>query len=184
MHLFGVQLLDRATFEGYEWRPASDSALLALNRMPLKELKLDIGLHASLQDTLQEPNHETICDICQKKFVDIMLETAWPHIRGHPVELTGFVKSAQKIAFEAKAAHTHEMKKLGFAGWEDEEDKLDGGVRLDGMPIDSVDLHHSATFVAPAPEDHKPLEVDLPFNCECRPRCWEKWTVEDEPEEE
>lgn len=185
LDLFGVHLLDKSTLKDYKWRPAHRQALLALSKMPLKELKLDIALHATLQENHEEPLEDAEYDICQKKFVDVVLHFAWPYLKGYPVELTGHVGKAQKVAFEAKAAHMHKMKKLGFAGWEDEEDQLDGGVRLDGKPVESVDLAHSPVFTRPTtPEKLQPLQVDLPMLCECKPHCWVKWTEEDEPEEE
>jgi hypothetical protein len=60
---------------------------------------------------------------CQKSTVDWLLEAAGPWIRGHPVGLTGCVKTIQREFFEAASLVQRRRveiwfkKSAGFEGW-------------------------------------------------------------------
>ncbi|KAF1343617.1 hypothetical protein BDV97DRAFT_364723 [Delphinella strobiligena] len=93
------------------------------------------------------PSPSRLCDVeaielgCQRKAVDLILESAWPFLKGLPITLTGYVKTDQKAAFEAKALVAYKMKKEKKdkdMHKSDETDRLElddgeeGGVFLDG----------------------------------------------------
>ncbi|KAK4545532.1 hypothetical protein LTR36_002882 [Oleoguttula mirabilis] len=132
--LFGCSIGDDRVY------PTTRSAS-ALRTMTLDRLVLFFT-----PPSLTTGNHHTD-GACQQTIVDWILAAAWPWVRGHAaVEVTGFVKARQKLAFET--ACMMERKKLelwqkqrlavGLAHgnleeydeWVDDED--DGGVRLDG----------------------------------------------------
>ena len=82
---------------------------------------------------------------CQRKAVEMILGEAWPLVRGHQVQLTGFIENDQKVEFGAtflKERKRYEMwqSQRVAAGLErgllyeyDEEfDEEEGGIPLDG----------------------------------------------------
>ena len=87
---------------------------------------------------------------CQKAAVDVIMDAAWPSIRGLPVILTGYVKDSQKKAIEAHIQSERRMYALyeafcrdigkycslhafdSWVKWMMAEKQ--GGVRLDGEP--------------------------------------------------
>ncbi|KAK5171926.1 uncharacterized protein LTR77_003563 [Saxophila tyrrhenica] len=87
--LFGGQFEDDGVMT------APHQAATTLRNMRLSKLRLRIA----------EPRPVTADErfdgACQKTVVDWILEAAWPTVRGHPVELAGYVKARQKRAFEA-----------------------------------------------------------------------------------
>lgn len=125
-----------------EFRYQSPRIIQALRKMTLNHLELSIA-PPSLR------TESTWADgACQSIVVDWILEAAWPWVRGHPVKVTGYVKSKQKVAFEAlclvekravEVMRGHRIA-LGLTeGTLEEYDEWlecleddDGGVRLDG----------------------------------------------------
>jgi hypothetical protein len=91
-------------------------AALALRHMKLTRLRL----------TIAPPSTTTASGMfdgaCQKAAVEWILEAAWPFVRGHPVELSGFVKTSQKETFEAKC----DAARTDFEMWH--KDNVDAGL--------------------------------------------------------
>lgn len=113
---------------------------------------------------------------CQRVAVDMIMEAAWTIVRGHPLELTGYIKDDQKRIYEARGVL--ERKRVQAwrkkrAGWglpdgslEEYAEELDeqvGGVPLSGARLET------------AQEDFPAPEYDL--KCHCDPPCTEEtWT--------
>lgn len=116
---------------------------------------------------------------CQKTIVKWIWAAAWPFVRGHPVTVTGYVKTSQKEAFAAQIAH--ERKKidrwqrqvralgLGEASMQDYYEWLDeqeGGVLLSGEQSGEIEAKAAA-------EDWPPV-------CRCANECLqESWIADD-----
>ncbi|KAK6438834.1 hypothetical protein LTR95_004969, partial [Oleoguttula sp. CCFEE 5521] len=121
-------------------------------------------------------------EACQKTVVGWILEAAWEHVKGHPVMLSGYIKTAQKTAFEGanaawKAAYETKRKRYGlpistlkvldYDEWLSgaDEDVDGGGIRLQteterGGKVEEVTEYDGAI------ESH-----DLPARCSCKVRC-------------
>ena len=124
---------------------------------------------------------------CQKTVVDWILDRAWPLVRGHPVQVTGFVKTRQKAAFEAaclverKRVEIWKKQKVAAGVCEDLElseydrelDDEDGGVILNERARDVMakEGKGGAGFVEIT--EHTPI-------CRCTVPCTvEHWTPEE-----
>ncbi|KAI7283283.1 hypothetical protein KC343_g2126 [Hortaea werneckii] len=116
---------------------------------------------------------------CQKTIVKWIWAAAWPFVRGHPVTVTGYVKTSQKEAFEAQVADERrkidrwqrQVRALGlgeasvqdYYEWLDEQE---GGVLLSGEQRGEIDAKAAA-------EDWPPV-------CRCSNECLqESWTADD-----
>jgi hypothetical protein len=92
---------------------------------------------------------------CQRTAVNMIMDAAWPSIRGLPVTITGYVKDSQKKAIEAHAQLERNMYAL-FGAWCRDVGKRcslraydswvewmmaekQGGVRLDGEPWGEIE---------------------------------------------
>ena len=146
-------------------------AAMALKHMELTKLRLTIAPPSAATNT------GTFDGACQKAAVEWILKAAWPFVRGHPVELTGFVKTSQKAAFEEKCEATRadfeEWKKGNTAAGLPEgslteylqEIDEDGGVLLDEEK-------------GAQKEEHKVEHPEL--HCRCKVRCTlRQWTADD-----
>jgi hypothetical protein len=71
-------------------------AALALKSMQLSCLKLTITAPSDTTVNGLDP------DACNKVEMKFLQHAAWPFVRGQPVELGGYVKTSQKLAFEGK----------------------------------------------------------------------------------
>lgn len=131
------------------------------------------------------PSSSGLCDVeaidlgCQKKAVDLILESAWPFIQGLPIAVTGHAKTDHKAAFEARADAAYkmkkekkieEMKKANEADRLELDDREEGGVYLDGsgavagwdvaaraMPTTRVDVCACAKCQEPAADEPEEL---------------------------
>lgn len=113
---------------------------------------------------------------CQRKVVDLMLEAAWPFVRGQPVTVTGYAKSDQKAAFEKKAAQAYEERhRADQEGSQACDDDEDGGVKLDGS--ETVEVEQSLEL------EHV-ISANLPLTCQCKRSCIDDWSPDDEDDEE
>lgn len=118
---------------------------------------------------------------CQKKVVDVLLELAWPFVRGHPVKLSGFVKDFQKTTFEAaclveRKKYEAWQQQRAAAGldegyvrnYQEEIDEEEGGVMLNGS-VNEVVVASTTTELTAAS-----------MRCRCRVRCSKgPWTAGD-----
>ncbi|CAK4031603.1 Hypothetical predicted protein [Lecanosticta acicola] len=168
--LFGFHINDIYDFEP-NWR-----AVGTLREMELKELRLHI--HRP-----QRASPHTLTDYaCQKIACDWIFEAAFDWIKGHPVELTGWIKTRQKQAFEAKLAEAR-AEYLAWCGewsgysettlveWDEYEYQEDGGVMVDGRQ--KAELTESKW-----PRVRR-VERDDPI-CFCAVSCdMENWTADD-----
>lgn len=116
---------------------------------------------------------------CQRVAVDMIMDAAWPVIRGHPVSIHGFVKDSQKNLYKAREAlerqrvqawrkrrEAYGLPEGSLKEYNEEIDEEVGGVRLDGSMLE-VD-----------PDLGPPIEYDL--TCRCDPPCREEtWTSAD-----
>ncbi|TKA23279.1 hypothetical protein B0A50_07336 [Salinomyces thailandicus] len=159
LKLFGWKFGDVHTFTASRF-------VGALHTMELHRLAIDI---APPSLTTESPWFD---GVCQKIVAGWILEAAWPWVRGHPVEVTGYVKSFQKQAFEARAvAERQQIENWKVCGRElglgegtmqeyyEELDEEEGGVSLDG---------------AGGGKPNGSLAVDVPSyppNCYCLPLC-------------
>ena len=140
---------------------------------------------------LRMPHPSSTCDVsllddgCQKKAVDLILEAAWPYVKGQPITVTGYVKKSQKRAYESMAKKAirekDRMESLGLI-WdgetEDETDKdVGGGVMLDGSGAVKGELSMLAMATEKGQREHV-VEVVLPLVCECETSCLEDWSPE------
>lgn len=172
MHLFSTDHIrrDKKTKEevvGYGY-PA-----LALRSMKLNTLRLTI---AAPSLTTKSGKFD---GACQKIAVDMIMDAAWPIIRGHPLELRGYVKDFQRKIYEAR--DVLERKRIQAwqkkrATWglsegspeeydEDMEDDEVGGVFLNGS--------------RPEIEPEEMPDVEWNLECRCDPKCREEtWTAE------
>lgn len=171
MHLFSTDHIRRdkktkAEFVGFG-HPA-----LALRSMKLNSLRLTVAAPSLTTKTGKFDG------ACQHVGVDMIMEAAWPIIRGHPLELRGYVKDFQKQIYEAR--DVLERKRIQAwqkkrAAWglpegslaeydEDTSDEGVGGVFLNGSRPEI------------APEQTPEVEYDL--ECRCEPKCREEtWTA-------
>ena len=162
--------------------PGGSPEALALRQMKLNRLLL----------TIQAPSFTTASGrfdgACQKTAVDLILDAAWPFVRGHPVQLAGYVKRTQKNAFEAKCLVERKKFELwqkqrlairlsegDLRGYYDELDEEDGGVILDEKTR-ALDEALKDEIV----EVEKAEEEETSLTCKCRVPCTPKhWTPED-----
>lgn len=80
----------------FEYAPST--AAKVLRKMTLNRLEL------SFNPPSKNPESTLIDGACQKTVVNWILTAAWPWVRGHPVMVTGSVKTKQKAAFEASCS--------------------------------------------------------------------------------
>ena len=127
---------------GYGTAGKPSSAARAMRGLELDKLELRIAAPSLNTDS------QWLDGACNKTVVDRIFHVAWPWIRGHPVEITGLVKTSQKAAFEAaclKERHLFglwQKQNLAVGGnadglkeydeWLKEMEGPDGGVRLEG----------------------------------------------------
>ncbi|KAK5123409.1 hypothetical protein LTR85_002841 [Meristemomyces frigidus] len=166
--LFGFNFGDELVY------PTSRSAR-ALRQLSLTRLVLFLAPPSLTTETRRTDG------ACQQTVVDWILEAAWTWVRGHPVTVTGYVKSKQKVAFEAtcsterKSFELWQRQRLAvgltegtleeYDEWQDDED---GGVRLDG----SVEGTGGKSV-----RDDGPME--LPPICRCLVPCTVKeWNAD------
>lgn len=152
-------------------------AAIALKHMQFTKLRL----------TIAPPSTTTTSGMfdgaCQKAAVEWILQAAWPFVRGHSVELSGFVKTSQKVAFQEKcqAARTdfEEWKKGNkdagltegtLAEYVQELDEDDGVI---------VDDEKRATMEK-MKEAEKGMVEHPQLHCRCKVRCsLRTWTADD-----
>nr|OQO08735.1 hypothetical protein B0A51_17884 [Rachicladosporium sp. CCFEE 5018] len=121
-------------------------------------------------------------EACQETVVGWILEVAWEHVKGHPVALTGYIKTVQNVAFEGanaawKAAWKTKreqygllastLKLLDYDEWLSgaDEDEDDGGVRL------QIDTESEVKVEEITEYDGQIESWDLPARCSCKVRC-------------
>lgn len=153
----------------------------------------DLSNLTSLEIHIAPPSRATektwLEGACQKTAVDLIVNAAWPSIRGLPVTFTGFIKDNQKKAIQArvqaeKALYDY-FKAYSLASgnssflrdYHEFADKMmaeeQGGVRLDGRAWG--DEKEKAEWECVSGED---LEAAL--WCSCKTRCtWEEWDPRD-----
>jgi hypothetical protein len=84
------------------------SAAMRLRKMTLSKLRITIAAPSFYTA------RERFDGACQKVVVDWIFEAAFCSVRGHAVEVNGFVKAAQKAAFEAACGE----EKKRFEMWQ------------------------------------------------------------------
>jgi hypothetical protein len=120
-------------------------------------------------------------DACQKTAVNMIIDAAWPSIRGLPVTITGFVKDSQKRAIEARVqserhmyvyfkAWCHDVGKCcslrAYDAWVNGmEAEEQGGVRLDG------EAHGSDESGRLEWQNMGPLDLKMAMFCTCKKPC-------------
>lgn len=130
---------------------------------------------------------------CQKTAVDMIMDAAWPSIRGLPVTITGYVKDSQKKAIEAHVQSERNMYGLyetfcrgigkpfslgAYDSWvEWMMAEKEGGVRLDGEPRVEVEADevNRLQWNCMSTQDLRML-----MWCSCEKRCClEEWDPAD-----
>lgn len=113
---------------------------------------------------------------CQRVAVDMIMEAAWPIIRGHPLVLDGYVKDLQQKAYQARdvlereRVHAWQKKRKAWgleegslAEYDEELDAEVGGVPLNGS--------------TPEFAQEQVSEPEQNLVCHCDPPCTEEqWT--------
>ncbi|KAJ9627064.1 hypothetical protein H2203_003525 [Taxawa tesnikishii (nom. ined.)] len=146
----------------------------ALRKMRLNSLTLVMPCPQSMMHT------PWLDGGCQKVYVDCVLEAGWRFIKGHPVVIRGYVKTAQKEHWEKKIRAALEEQQFwektlgmsrddGLVRWSAaDNDDEEGGVRLDGALEDPVQEERA--------EELLPLR-----DCFCAKDCQElPWDPEDD----
>jgi hypothetical protein len=127
---------------------------------------------------------------CQKKAVDMIIDAAWPSIRGLPVTITGFVKDSQKKAIEARIHCERETYALfeawccdvgktcslcAYDAWVDGmKGEKQGGVRLDG------EAHAADESERPEWRYMSTRDLKMAMECTCKKSCTsEDWDAAD-----
>jgi hypothetical protein len=132
---------------------------------------------------------------CQKTAINMIIDAAWPSIRGLPVTVTGYVKDSQKREIEdrvqserdAYALFEAQCRKIGkhcsllvYDRWvngEIAEEKEQGGVRLDGEPWAAVEAGESGALQWNCMSNQDLREI---MWCTCEKRCsLDMWDSED-----
>jgi len=166
LKLFGFT----ATAEELDFAPSRSAR--ALRKMDLDLLELSfVPPSLCTKSTLLD-------SACQKTVVAWILQAAWQWVKGHPVVVRGYIKTRQKVAFDAACAverrrfelwyrvveaTTRDLEK--YDQWlEEVRDDDDGGVSL----TDKRSEHKNAMVLE---------EVVLPPRCRCVVRCSEKTWV-------
>lgn len=123
---------------------------------------------------------------CQKTAINMIMDAAWPSIKGLPVSITGYVKDGQKKAIEARLQserNAYELfesqcrvigKECSLSVWDRwvngamAEEREHSGVRLDGEPWPAVDAEESGALQwnSMPTEDLRDL-----MWCNCENRC-------------
>jgi hypothetical protein len=112
-----------------------------LRTMPnLASLEIHFNAPSSLE---QKP---WLDGACQRLAIDVIMDAAWPSIRGLPVILTGYIKDSQKKGIEARVKAERVLYGLSLASgncsslrsYDASTSRMmaeeQGGVRLDGRP--------------------------------------------------
>lgn len=170
-----------------EGRPDKERVFFYRSAMMLRKMKL-----TRLRLVFAAPSCTTrtgwFDGSCQKAVVQIILEDAWDWVKGHPLELGGFIKRRQKEIWET--ACREERKKFltwraqtmaaggGDNGTLEEYDlwthdfwEEDGGVFVDGVAND--DVEDAANGLVEDGDSYS-------FDCSCRVPCAEEeWDPED-----
>ena len=150
--------------------------------MALKHMKL-----TRLRLTIAPPSTTTASGMfdgaCQKAAVEWILDAAWPFVRGHLVELSGFVKTSQKAAFEAKCDAT----RTDFEMWQKEN--VDAGLAEGSLAeyLQEVDQDGGVIVddekrakMEELEEANKGTTHDPQLLCCCKVPCTlSKWTADD-----
>jgi hypothetical protein len=121
---------------------------------------------------------------CQRLAIDLIMNAAWPSIRGLPVIITGCITDSQKKAIEARVQVERVLYGLGLTSGKCNDLRSydaftsrmmaeeQGGVRLDGKPWDDdtkLDWGSMSTW-----------DKKAAVWCECETKCTEKgWDLED-----
>lgn len=145
----------------------------ALKYMTLDSLRLVVDRPAP------RTSQGAFAGACQVKFVEWLMESAWPFMRGQSVELAGCVKWRQSIAFRGRCKAFREGLKLWnefriadgkpegqlveFLQEIDDDDEEEGGVSL-SEPLNEKRMKDEA--LTPA---QRRMYPDL--KCQCKKRC-------------
>lgn len=163
--------------ESGEAIPDKSRAAVALKHMRFTKLRL----------TIAPPSPATASglfdDACQKAAVKWILEAAWPFVRGHPVELSGFVKTSQKVAFEEKC----QAARTDFEEWK--KGNVDAGLAEENLAEYLQELDEDGGVLV---DDEKRAEVEKlkeaekgtfkhpQLQCRCKVRCsLRHWSTDD-----
>lgn len=153
-----------------------------LQKMRLNSLDLIVSTPSSTT------GHGCFEGACQKTMVEWLLEAAWPIVRGQPIKVNGYIKAQQKATFEAASLVDRKRYEawqgtvtaagLDTSSWSyhewlsDEECEEDGGMRLDGVPV-------QASKTAHVREDDGRAKL-MPPTCLCQPQfTLDTWSTED-----
>ncbi|EME48422.1 hypothetical protein DOTSEDRAFT_18956 [Dothistroma septosporum NZE10] len=163
LRLFGFYFNEDAI---YDAKPA----VYCLRELDLKLLTIRIGPPITYR-TIYGSNTTS----CQKKAVKHILRAAYPWVKGHPVEVIGFIVSKQKFIYESKMKERRqefEIWRQTGGGTLREWDEDEGGVPVG----DDGDTGEKELEVEMQRER---LGVEWPPRCRCRVHCGKiKWTSE------
>jgi hypothetical protein len=116
---------------------------------------------------------------CQRTVVDMIMNVAWPSIRGLPVNITGYVKDDQKKSIQARVQIERELYGLSLASGNcsslSEYDAFtstmmaeeQGGVRLDGRAWDDESDERTEAAWSDLSDEEKNAAV----RCVCETKC-------------
>jgi hypothetical protein len=159
----------------------------------LREMSNLTSLEIHISPPSRVPTKTWLEGACQRTAVDMIMDAAWPSIRGLPVTITGYVKDSQKKAIEAHVKSERNMYGLyetfcrdigkpcslgaydSWVEWMMAEKAR--GVRLDGEPWPEVE----------ADEDNRlqwncmsTQDLRMLMWCSCEKRCClEEWDPAD-----
>ncbi|UJO11922.1 hypothetical protein CLAFUW4_02173 [Fulvia fulva] len=163
LRLFGFYLNEHADY------PPKDAAY-ALRNLDLKLLTLRIAEPETYNSRSPSGGRKTVTS-CQKKAVKYILRTAYPFVKGHPVEIEGFVARKQKERFEgAMRGKRDEFERWreigdgaeGLREWDEDE----GGVELE-------DGEGAGAGEGEEGEDVVEKTREWPPRCRCKVHCGE-----------
>lgn len=150
------------------------SAVGALREMRLKEFKFFINC----------PQRVTCSnltdDACQRVMCDWIFEAAYDWLKGHPVQVTGWIKTDQREAFQRKLDDARKdfltwclwggYESVAPMEWDEYEYQEDEGVRVDGAPGPEKQSKWPRVRI---------VERDWPV-CRCAWKCdMASWTADD-----
>jgi hypothetical protein len=129
--------------------------------------------------------------VCQSSIVDKIFEEALPWISGHPVVVMGWVKQAQKEAFEKKCAQARQQYLEWYETLADKEDVTppivgyqewmedDGGVSLLNSDTGITDGAEAGGTHGETDSESEDYE-EYPPRCNCKHSCdydlWSPWS--------
>lgn len=146
---------------GFGW-PA-----LALRSMKLSSLRLVIGAPSLV------PKSGKFDGACQRIAVEMIMEAAWPIIRGHPLGLAGYVKDAQRDVYcarnllETERIQALQKKRAAWGLPEGSLPEYDEEIddEVGGVPLD---------WSEPETTPEKMPSQQLSLVCHCDPPCTEE----------